>query len=138
MSDRCKTCKFGEWGEPQYSCRVISNRGKFPCPAHDDGKEAERQGEELEQMRVQMAGVSVAAMGGTNDPAKRGEYGWSVAYQDTLELRLKYNILLGRQAEFKTAVRELLDAIHAYSVDQDQWEEMTKKSFAVESMLKEK
>lgn len=48
---------------------------------------------EADQLRVQLAGVSVAALGGT-DPkhtAKRGQWGWSVAYQDTLDLRIRHD-----------------------------------------------
>ena len=44
-----------------------------------------------EQLHVQLAGCGVAALGGTKDPAKRGDYGWSPTYQDVLELRRKYD-----------------------------------------------
>jgi len=49
----------------------------------------------VEQSQVQLAGVSVAAFGGTSEPvrAKEGDYGWSVAYQDVLSLREKYDRL---------------------------------------------
>lgn len=46
-----------------------------------------------EQLRLQLAGCSVAAVGsvkGEND-CKRGAYGWSVALEDVKRLYLKYN-----------------------------------------------
>lgn len=47
--------------------------------------------EELDQLRTQLAGCSVAALGATMDqPAQKGDYGWSPAYQDVLDLREKY------------------------------------------------
>ncbi|MEM1424037.1 MAG: hypothetical protein AAGH64_08540 [Planctomycetota bacterium] len=50
--------------------------------------ERDRLAEENEQLRVQLAGCSVAACGGTSEAvlAREGDYGWSVAYQETLEL----------------------------------------------------
>lgn len=44
---------------------------------------------EVDQLRVQLAGCSVAANGGTRNPAKQGDYGWSPAYQDVLDLRIR-------------------------------------------------
>lgn len=62
---------------------------------------------EVEQLRVQLAGCSVAALGwnGPESLAKRGDYGWSVPYQDVLELRAKYERL---QADFLTRSPQLL------------------------------
>lgn len=51
--------------------------------------------EENEQLRVQLTGCSVAANGATyfRSIANKGNYGWSVAYQDVLELCKKYDNL---------------------------------------------
>ena len=56
-------------------------------------REIKRLKQEVEQLTVQLAGCGVAALGGTDDPAEKGAYGWSVAYQDILELRRKYDNL---------------------------------------------
>lgn len=52
--------------------------------------------DQLDQERVQHAGCSVAAMGWISDHnlAKPGDYGWSPAYQDVLDLRRNYEALL--------------------------------------------
>jgi len=47
-----------------------------------------------DQLQIQLAGCSVAALGGTKEPAKQGDYGWSPSYQDVLDLRIKYNKIL--------------------------------------------
>jgi hypothetical protein len=49
--------------------------------------------EEVERLQVQLAGCSVAALGAVKDIAKEGEYGWSPAYQDVLDLREEYDKL---------------------------------------------
>ena len=48
---------------------------------------------EIEQLRVQLAGCSVAAFGEVAHAAKIGDYGWSPAYQDVVDLRIKYDNL---------------------------------------------
>jgi hypothetical protein len=52
--------------------------------------------EQNEQLQVQLAGCGVAALGGLNNPAKPGDYGYSQSYQDVLSLRQKYEELLNR------------------------------------------
>ncbi len=54
--------------------------------------------EEVEQLRVQLAGVLTAADGATRNPVTRGQWGWSPAYQAVLELRMKYDKLLATSA----------------------------------------
>jgi len=46
------------------------------------------------QRVVQLAGCDVAALGATHRPAKKGDYGWSPAYQHILDLRQKFDKLL--------------------------------------------
>lgn len=52
--------------------------------------------EEIDRQRVQLAGCLAAAEGATNDPAPRGSFGWSVAYQSVLQLRLAFQKLTDR------------------------------------------
>jgi hypothetical protein len=59
----------------------------------------------LEQRDVKLAGCSVAALGGVKDVAKPGDYGWSPAYQDVLDLRLKYEALEQRNRELEAVVK---------------------------------
>lgn len=67
---------------------------------------AEKAERELEQERVQLAGCLTAAEGATHDPAKQGDYGWSLAYQRTLELfRKAEKVEKQRDWARETAVR---------------------------------
>ena len=47
--------------------------------------------EQIEQLEAQLAGCATAAQGYIEEPVKVGDYGWSPAYQDVLELRIKYD-----------------------------------------------
>ena len=60
----------------------------------------------LDQKDVQLAGCSTAASGCGN-VAKREDYGWSVAYQDTLDLRAKCEAGLKRQARLEASLKKL-------------------------------
>jgi len=53
--------------------------------------EAVKYKQDVEQYQVQLAGCLTAAEGHTQNPAKRGDYGWSLAYQTTLDLRRNYD-----------------------------------------------
>jgi hypothetical protein len=64
--------------------------------------------EELEQVRVQLAGCLSVANGATHDPAKQGDYGWSVAYQAVLTLREE----LAREKRDHAVDEQILDAIY--------------------------
>jgi hypothetical protein len=51
--------------------------------------------DEIDQLRVQLAGCGAAALGATNPEhvAKRGDWGWSPAYEDVLRLRRRFDKL---------------------------------------------
>ena len=51
-------------------------------------------------------------MGATDDVATEGDYGWSPAYQDVLELRQKHDALLLARSG---AIGSLCDDTHYYS-----------------------
>jgi hypothetical protein len=60
--------------------------------------------ERIKQLDVQLAGCMTAALGWAKDPPKKGDWAWSPALQDVLDLRAKYEALL--------AVCQPLDAQH--------------------------
>lgn len=60
-----------------------------------------------------MAGVGVAALGATSPEqrAVRGQYGWSVTYEDVLYLRLQHDLLL-------EALRHMVDSEDAHPANE--------------------
>jgi hypothetical protein len=56
--------------------------------------------EEVDKLRVQLAGCGVAAFGYAKDEKgaelKKGDYGWSASYQDVKDLWEKYNTLTSK------------------------------------------
>ena len=54
--------------------------------------------EKRNQLEVQLAGCSAAALGWDKEPAQTGDYSWSPAYQDVLGLRRKYEAKLKQAA----------------------------------------
>ena len=75
--------------------------------------------EELEQARVQLAGCLVAAEGGTSEPvtAEHGDYGWSLAYQRTLDLSRADDRLREGLAALVQEMRKWSGAATSISVD---------------------
>jgi hypothetical protein len=76
--------------------------------ADKDAVIRERDGE-IERLRVQLAGCGVAALGGTSPETicTQDQWGWSPAYQSTLELRIKHDALSKRVAELVEGLRKL-------------------------------
>ena len=58
---------------------------------------------ELEQERVRLASCLIAAEGGTKDIVKQGDYGWSPAYQATLNLQAELERVRGLIVEYAKA-----------------------------------
>ncbi len=81
--------KVGKTARAESLSTDEQNRVANAIALSDEQKELNGLNAEIEQLQVQLAGCGVAALGGTKDPAKEGDYGWSPAYQDCLDLRLR-------------------------------------------------
>jgi hypothetical protein len=95
------------YGKPNgwcWHCWLMHEQGRIQ-------RELREAQETLEQERVQHAGCLTAAEGHTSNPAVQGDYGWSLAYQRTLELRLKHDMLEAgsKLSEHLNAIEETLE-----------------------------
>lgn len=61
--------------------------------AEDITAHVERIKDELYRREVALAGVTCAALGGTAEPATAEQWAWHPAYQDTVELRRKFDMV---------------------------------------------
>lgn len=102
------TCKVN--GEHCYLCLYGEEAARELDALAARVQELER---ELEQVRVQLAGCLAAAEGATTDVAKQGDYGWSPAYQETLDLRRQYDRAMKMMREVRPMLLGLAAAKHA-------------------------
>ena len=67
---------------------------------------------QVEQLDVQLAGCLTAAEGMCGDnPPKQGDYGWSLAFQKTLELR-KYRDWLAKEYNLAQRIEDYENETH--------------------------
>jgi hypothetical protein len=75
------------------------------CRAASEIRRLRKDSANLEQCRVQLAGCLTAAEGCFQAPAKQGDYGWSLAYQTTLDL-FQERMTLRRQVQLLAQQRD--------------------------------
>lgn len=66
---------------------------------------------EIERLQVQLAWCSTAAMG-HGSGCKKGDYGWSVAYQYVMDVRAQLDAAEKREAELRATCRRAVHLIH--------------------------
>ncbi len=69
------------------------------------------------QLQVQLAGCLTAAEGHTSDPAKHGDYGWSLAYQRTLDLYARFERAQDQLSTMTQAVGLATTAVPTMVID---------------------
>jgi cell division protein FtsB len=76
--------------------------------------ENETMEKQIEQLRVQLAGCGVAALGGAKgeNDCKIGGYGYSASFQDVKDLYAKYENLLAENAELRRANSQQTDMLN--------------------------
>jgi hypothetical protein len=74
-----------------------------------------------EQAQVQLAGCLIAAEGGTTDTAKQGDYGWSLAYQCTLDLQAQLAQERARSERAEGRESQANKRVDAITLEVEQW-----------------
>ncbi len=90
--------------------------------------------DETEQLRVQLAGCGVAALGGIQGDMliRQGDYGWSASYQDVVNLRLKYDALHKQLEDTNTELRETM---HGFVLQREAFIESHRECDALRKQL---
>lgn len=98
--------------------RELAEARRWGCKVSDERDEARRQ---VEQLQVQLAGCAVAAAGGTSleVAAAQGDYGWSPAYQDVLDLRRQFEAMLVERDEARRDADARIPAILNATIERD-------------------
>jgi uncharacterized coiled-coil DUF342 family protein len=80
-------------------------------------KELDEARAEAEQLRVQLAGCSVAVTGSWDSQATKGQYGWSENYEDVLMLRRRFDEVRAERDEARATCERYKEALEQVLVD---------------------